>query len=218
MSDPMNPPVIVGEVVAGEAAKVKKQINEIIAGVNKSTFTLAELLHKVKTNQWYSKWGHETFGQYAKSLDLKVTKSYYLVRIIEAMTLAKVPKEVYEPVGIAKLRVITKLEPTEEYQGKPGTAYIKAMTETAKEVELDTLKEAVDVLQGKTGDDAVVWLNVAVNKSARDNVIQPAIELAKKNIGTVGQDADGNAKDASDGRCLEIICAAFMSDAQNSET
>ncbi|PWT76397.1 MAG: hypothetical protein C5B59_06640 [Bacteroidetes bacterium] len=210
--EPLNPPVIVGEAVAGEAAKVRKQIKEIIAGVNKSQFTLAKLLHKVKTGKLYNE---DTFASYIKTLDLKTTKAYYLVRIVESMQLAGVPEEVYEPVGIAKLRVITKIEPTEEYQGKPGTAYIKAMTETAKEVEMDTLKEAVDHLQGKTGDNAIVWLNVALNKSARDNVVNPAIELAKKNLGTVAQDAEGNAVDSSDGRCLEIICAAFLADTQN---
>src|ERR1700676_3599784 len=132
--------VIVGEAVAGEAAKVRKQIKDIIAGVNKSTFTLARLLHKVKTNHYFSE---ETFGQYAKTLDLKTTKAYYLVRIIDSMIISGVPENVYEPVGIAKLRVIAKLEPTEEYQGKPGATYIKALTETASEVEMETLKEAV---------------------------------------------------------------------------
>ena len=73
--EPTNLPVIVGEAVAGQAAKVKKQINEIIKGVNTSTFTLAELLHEAKAKQYYLAWGHDTFGQYAKSLDLKVTKA-----------------------------------------------------------------------------------------------------------------------------------------------
>jgi hypothetical protein len=139
------------------------------------------------------------------------------VRIIEAMMIAGVPREVYEPVGIAKLRVIAKLEPTEEYKGKPGATYIKALTETAAEAELDTLKEVVDLLQGKTGDDAVVWLNIAVNKAARDKVIQPAITSAKMQVGTVATDADGQAKDASDGRALELICAEFLSGAPSQD-
>ena len=212
--DPFQKPAIVGEVVAGEAAKVKKQINEIIAGVNKSTFTLAELLHKVKANQFYAKWGHETFRAYAKSLDLKVSKSYYLVRIIENMMIAGVPKEVYEPVGIAKLRVIAKLEPTETFEGKPMAAYIKSLTETAKDVEIQTLEEAVAHLQGKVGEEERTWLNISVSKSQKQ-VIESAFELARKNLGTVGQDSDGMAKDSSDGRCLEIIAAAFNSDAEN---
>lgn len=210
----MAPPAIVGEVIAGEAAKVKKQINEIIAGVNKSTFTLAELLHKVKSHQYYAKWNFETFGQYAKSLDLKSTKSYYLVRIIENMMIAGVPKEVYEPVGIAKLRVIAKLNPTEKFEDKPMVKYIKSLTETAKDVDIKTLKEAVAHLQGQTGEEERVWLNVSVSKSQR-KVIEGALELARKNLGTVGQESDGTAKDSSDGRCLEIIAAAFNADAEN---
>jgi len=211
------PTAIVGEAVAGASSKVRKQINEIIKGVNKSTFTLAELLHEVKSKNFYAGWGHETFGAYVKTLDLKTSKAYYLVRIVENMMIAGVPKEVYEPVGIAKLRVISKLDPTKEYQGKPGTAFIKALTETAKEVEMETLKEAVDHLQGNTGENAIVWLNVAVNKSARDLVIMPAIEDMRKEIGTVGQETDGTAKDSSDGRCLELICAERLSAAKAPE-
>ena len=209
-----NPPAIVGEAVAGEAAKVKKKINEIISGVSKSTFTLAELLHEVKSKQFYTKWNFDTFRAYAKSLDLKVSKSYYLVRIIENMTIAGVPKEVYEPVGIAKLRVIAKLEPTETFEGKPMAAYIKSLTETAKDVEIETLEEAVAHLQGKVGEEERTWLNISVSKSQKQ-VIESAFELARKNLGTVGQDSDGVAKDSSDGRCLEIIAAAFNSDAEN---
>lgn len=207
---------VVGEAVAGEAAKIKKQINDIIHGVNKSTFTLAELLHEVKVKQYYAP-KFETFGQYARSLDLKVSKSYYLVRIIENMLIAGVSKETYEPVGIAKLRVISKLDPTSDFEGKSMTTYIKGLVETAKDVEMDTLKEAVAHLQGQTGDEARVWFNINVGKSARDNVILPAIELAKKNLGTVAT-VDGEPQDASDGRALEIICAAFLADEANNGT
>lgn len=217
--EPSNAPFpsapVIGEVKAGEASKVRKQITEIIQGVNKSTFTLAELLHSVKANNYYSKWNFNTFGEYARSLDLKVSKSYYLVRIIENMMIAGVPKETYEPVGIAKLRVISKLDPLAEFEGKPMAQFIKGLTETAKDVEMETLKEAVAHLQGQVGDEARVWLNVNVGKSQRDDVILPAIELAKKNIGTVSEDDDGMAQDASDGRALEIICAAFLADTAN---
>jgi len=72
----LNPPAVIGEAIAGQAAKVRIQIDNLIAGVNTSTFDLAELLHEAKAQQYYIAWGHDTFGQYAKSLDLKVSKSY----------------------------------------------------------------------------------------------------------------------------------------------
>lgn len=211
--EPITPPAIVGEIEAGEAQKVRKQINAIINGVNKSTFTLAELLHKVKVTPTLRP--EQTFGEYAKGLALKISKSYYLVRIIDNMLISGVPKDIYEPVGIAKLRVISKLDPLAEFEGKPMTQFIKGLVETAADVEMDTLKEAVAHLQGQTGDEARVWLNVSCGKSQRDNVILPAIELAKKLLGTVATNAEGEPQDASDGRALEMICAAFLADEDN---
>jgi hypothetical protein len=207
------PTLIIGEAVAGEAQKIRKQINAIINGVNKSTFTLAELLHKVKVTPTLRP--EQTFGEYAKGLELKISKSYYLVRIIDNMLISGVPKEIYEPVGIAKLRVISKLDPLAEFEGKPMTQFIKGLVETATSVEINTLKEAVAHLQGQTGDEARVWLNISVGKSQRDNVILPAIENAKKLLGSVATNAEGEPQDASDGRALEIICAAFLADKDN---
>src|SRR5271166_3940622 len=149
MTDLTNPPAIVGEAVAGQAAKVKKQINEIIKGVNTSTFTLAELLHEAKSKQYFLAWGHDSFIQYAKSLDLKVSKSYYLVRIVENMTAAGVTREEYEPLGIAKLRAIIELKMFDkegkviEFEGLPMSDYVKELTSKAKEMPLEDIEKVV---------------------------------------------------------------------------
>ena len=210
-------PVIVGEAVAGEATKVKKQIVALIKNLNSSTFDLAEALHTVKAKNFYSSWGHETFTGYLKTLDLKTSRGYYLCKIVESMLIAGVPREVYEPVGIAKLRVITALDPTGEFEGKSNTTYIKSLIEVAKETEIETLKEAVAHLKGQVGEEARTWLNIGVSKSQKA-VIDKAIELIRKSIGTVGQDADGMAKDSSDGRCLELMAAAILADPEYNPT
>lgn len=217
----MSDPVIVGEAVAGQATKVKKEINSLIKGMNTSEFTLAELLHEAKSKKYYLAWGYNSFMEYAKSLDLKTTKSYYLVKIVENMTAAGVPREQYEPLGIAKLRVISKLNCYDkdgkvvEFNGLHMSDYIKELTGKAGDMPLEDIETVVAQLQGKTGDDAIVWLNIAINKSARDNTVVPALNLAKQNIGTVGQDEDGNHKEASDGAALEAVAAEYLSDPAN---
>ena len=134
------------------------------------------------------------------------------------MTAAGVPREDYEPVGIAKLRVISKLDMFDkegkviEFEGLPMGDYVKEVTSKAKEMPLEDIEKVVAQLQGKTGDDEQVWLNISISKSARDNVVQPALELIKQHIGTVGKDADGNHKDASDGAALESMAAEYLSD------
>lgn len=209
---------IVGEVEAGKPAKVRKQINALIKGMNSNTFDLAELLHEVKSKKYFEPWGYDTFSAYAKELDLKPAKSYYLVRMVEVMNAASIPRATYEPVGIAKLRFITALEPsaTAEVDGqpKPMVEAIKGIVDKAKDLTLDEIKTAVSALQGLTGDDAIVWVNFAMKHSARE-IWRKAVELARKNIGSVGKDAEGMAKDASEGACAEVLAIDYINDPNN---
>lgn len=60
-------------------------------------------------------------------------------------------------------------------------------------------------------NDSMVWLNINLKKAARDNVICPALELAKKHIG-LALNADGESQDVTDGAALELICGNFLAD------
>ena len=50
----MQDTVIVGEIEAGEAAKVRKSLEKAIKQVNDSTFDIAELLYTVKSKHLYT--------------------------------------------------------------------------------------------------------------------------------------------------------------------
>ena len=211
-----NPPGIIGEVEAGRASKVRKEIKKLILAASTSAFDLAELLFEAKSNNYYREWGFQTFPQYAESLavgDMKTSKCYYLVRMVETMTACDIPRSTYEPVGRTKIRVITKLKPEVEYQGTPGKQAIKELVAKAGQLSYEELNEAVDELLGAVGDDAMCWLNIHVKKLSRENVIKPAIERARKHIGSVATDENtGEALDASEGAALEVICANFLAD------
>ncbi len=219
----MNEPVVVGELVAGHASKVLAEVTALIKGVNTSTFDLAEKLHEVKVQKYYVSLGFDTFAAYAKSLDLRPTKSYYLSRIVEIMQAAGVSRPEYEAVGIAKLRLITKLDIFKD--DKPVMSgdltmadCVKALVEKAKTTEPEEVAQIVAKLQGKTGDDEIVWLNIAVKRAVREKTILPALALAKLHHGSVAKDDEGISKDPSDGQALEDICADFLSDPNNNPT
>jgi hypothetical protein len=206
------PAAIIDEAEAGRAAKVRKEITKLIDSTNEATFDLMDLLQEAKAKNYFRKWGFESFSTYAKSLKLKYSKSFYLVSIKNAMLAAGVPRESYEPIGLAKLRIIAELKPDHEYNGVPGSLAIHELAMKAGQLTTEEIKLEVDTLQGKVADDSIVWLNISLKKIARDNVLRPAIDLAKKHIGSVGVDDDGVAKDASDGAALEVICANFLAD------
>jgi len=211
---------LVGEAVAGEATQTLKLVKALIKGLSSNTFDLADALHRVKKNKWYTP-KFSTFAEYAKNLDIKLSKCYYLVRITETLETVGVHRSEYEGVGIAKLRAICRLDLTDEngdpkvYEGKPAVEVIKDLIAQAPAHSPEAMGETVKKLQGLVGEDSIVWINFPIKLAAR-NKWDEAISLAQKNIGSVGKDADGNYVDASVGSCAEVIAASYILDPNNS--
>jgi hypothetical protein len=205
--------IIVGDQEAGRAATVRRAINKLVASTITSTFDLADLLYEAKSKLYYTGWGFESFSKYAKSLALKYSKSYYLVKIVENMRAAGLEREQYEPVGLTKLRIISRLKPETEFNGTPVSLLIRELTLKAGQMSPEEVQYEVDTIMGLTEDESLVWINIKVKKLARENVIKPALEKAKKHLGTTpSPEEEGQHVDATDGRALEMICANFLAD------
>ena len=206
--------VVVGEVEAGRAASVKRAINKLIHGVNQSTFDLAENLYEVKTNQYFTAYGYESFSKFVKDLNgLKYSKGFYLTKIVSLMKGAAVEREQYEPVGLTKLRAISKLSLEGEFNGVPMPLVVRELTLKAAAMDYEQVVEEVNKILGLTEDESMVWLNFSVKKNVRDLVILPAIELAIKHMPeSQTTDDEGNHIDPSKGAAMESICANFLAD------
>jgi hypothetical protein len=204
--------VVVGDAEAGRAASVKRAIKKLIHGVNTNTFDLAELLYEMKHNKYYAD-DFESFSKYAKSLDLKYSKSYYLVKIVELMKGAAIERKDYEPVGLTKLRAISKLSLEGEFDGVPMPMVIRELTLKAANMTYEEVEAAVNKILGLTEDESMVWVNLHVKKSVRDLVIIPAFNLAIKHMPESQKvDDEGNAVDPGKGAACEVICANFLAD------
>ena len=218
----MQDTVIVGAVEPGERAEVTRALKRLIKQVNTNLFDIAELLFKAKTRHLYTE---PTFIEYAVSLGLKKRKAEYLERIARIMDGAGIPRTEYEPIGIAKLRAITRLHPlTKEgavnmytnpvtQESHPMAEYIVGITEQAlagrdiKDIEND-----VRVLLGEVGENAMVWRNFRLPRVVDENTIAPALEKAAINIGTVATDENGVAKEVQDWRKLEVLAVEYLHD------
>jgi hypothetical protein len=212
MDELTEPLAVVGDVEAGRAVRVRKEINKLIKATNSSEFDIAELLHEMKSNHYYSP-EFESFSKYAKSLKIKYTRAYYYVKIVELMKGVGIGRTVYESVGMGKLRVISRLELEGEYKGVAMPLIIKELTEKAEGMSLEDVTFEVETILGLTEDESMVWLNIHLKKLARENCVKPALALAKKHMPeSQTKDADGVYHDPSDGAALEMICANFLAD------
>lgn len=207
--------LMVGEAVAGQAAKTRKKLEALVKNMDKNTFDLADLLYEVREKGFY-KPEFNTFAEYVKSIGLKKSKAYYLSSIKECMVTCGIPRETYEPVGIYKLRDIASLDPNAQWQGSPMKDYIIGLVENAKDKTQEQVAEFVRTLKGQTGEDEVVWVNLPVKRIVRDKVLRPALELAKARLGSSYRDKDGNAVEPSDANALEVLAVEFLNDPANS--
>lgn len=210
----------VGEVVAGESKKARDHLESLIKNAHKNTFAIGRQLHTIKVKGYYD--GYTTFTEYLNTLDFKLRKAQYLRRIAEVMEILGIPPETYEPVGLSKLREICSLSldkiwiNPETEEEIPMGLIIAGFMDRAISMSVDEVKAYVRILKGLTPDDEMVGRHFYVTKQVDEEVVKPAIEMAKRHIGSVGRDDEGMAKDPSDGRALEVVCVEFLNDPANS--
>lgn len=212
-------PVIIGEQVAGEAAKVRKELEQLISKVNTSAFDIGILLHTIKKNGYYD--GFTTFSEYTRTLQLKPRKAQYLQRIASVMETLAIPREEYEPLGIAKLREITSLNVDGTFihpdtkAETPMKEFIRGFVEKGQDMKLEAIQQHVKTLKGLIGDEDMNWVHLYMKQIVIDQVARPALNQAKMLIGSVKKDDEGISQDASDGAAAEVIFVAFLNDPAN---
>ena len=211
---------IVGEAIAGEAAQTLKQVKQLVKNISVNTFDLAEALYKVKKNKFYQP-KYDTFAEYANSLDIKLSKLYYLTKMVEVLEQCGIDRSVYEQVGLSKLRIITRVKVTDEgkdtlFEGVPTKLLVKDLIENANKWEPEALELRVKEIQGLVGDNASAgWVNFPVTYAQRA-AWEKAVALAQLGIGSVGKDENtGQYKDASVGSCAEVIAVSYILDPNN---
>jgi hypothetical protein len=216
------PTAIVGDLVAGatvEAERVRGALESLIERVNRSKFDIADLCYKVKVNGYYAP--YTTFQDYYKTLSIKKRTVQYLTKMVECMTQVGISREQYEPLGIAKLREITSLDPNDTWKNPetgietPMHEFIVGFIENGAGMELEEITQHVRTLKGLTGENDLVFLNICLKRSALDNTVRPALDLAKNWIGSIGKDDEGISRDASDGTALEMVAVEYLNDPKN---
>lgn len=213
-----NTPAIYGEQVAGRAATVRKVLSALASNVTEATFDIAELLAEAKSTGYFRAWGYETLAEYAqKELHIRQRKSQYLVRIVQVCKHLGVDRQHYEPVGVTKLREITRLNP-EDFFYNPTTSTNEPMRDhmvqllaDAPDMTADAVEERVKELLGQTGEDEMVWMPAyPVKRAVRDKIILVAQELARRLLGSAGKDEEGMALEYSTGAVEEVVHADFI--------
>lgn len=218
----LNPPALHGETIAGQAAKVRRELLVLAGNVQERTLDFAEKLYEAQTGGYYLQWGFESVADYAGiELGIKPRKAQYLCRIVKVCREVGVKREDYEPAGVSKLRTITSLNPKDFFYNReaqtnePLVEHIVRLIAEAPDMDGEEVEQEVKRLKGMTGENSLVVRSFSVSQSCWTNVIKRAFELARRKLGSAGTDDEGKAKEYSDGTCIEIICQEFLNDPSN---
>ena len=215
-----NTVVIVGEAIAGESAKVREELKRLAGLLETTAFDISDLLWKVKKNHWYQP-DFETFKEFYESIGLKRSKAEYLTDIAEVMEQVNIGRNTYEPLGTSKLREICSLDPNstwtnpETNEVTPMKEFITELVDKGKELKYDDIKQHVKTLKGQVGDDEYINKMYGWTRGDYRDIIEPAEELARKNIGSVGKDENGMAIDASSSYCHKVWAQEYLADPNN---
>ena len=214
--------VIIGEQIAGRAASVRRDLMAMVSNLSTNTFDLAVLLHEAKENGYPTAWGFASLAEYAdQELGLKKRKAEYLTRIVKVARTVGLKREQYEPCGVSKLREITRLDPEgtfwnrDTHENEDLAEHIVRLILDHDKLNVQQTKDEVARLMGQSGADRRVMRSYSTDITTWQNVIDPAIELARRMLGSKGRDEEGQAKEYSEGECYECICASFLADPNN---
>jgi hypothetical protein len=79
---------------------------------------------------------------------------------------------------------------------------------------LSEIEEKVRSLKKKAGKPNYVTKHIKIEADA-EPIVDEAFELARRNYGSTVQ--DGEIRDISDGKCLELVSAEYLNDPNNRE-
>jgi len=221
----MEPVAIHGEAVAGHAVAMqalRKRMLLLSTDLTRNTFDLAEAFLEAQESHCYAEWGFGSLGDYASlELGIKHRKAQYLARIVRVCRECGVARKDYEPVGVTKLREITRLDTGTTFYNpdtkthEPMVDHIVRLIAEAPENTTVEVEQEVARMMGMTGDNAMVTRTYKVTQSCWENVIARCFEAIRRRLGSAGRDEAGKAKEYPDGAVIEALCAEYNADPSN---
>jgi hypothetical protein len=195
---------------------VKKRIQELKANISGHFLDLFELLKEIRDRGYHlDPWGFKTFGLWLEQsgLDMSERAAYYGIRIVEMGEELKIPREKLENVKLSKLKEMTTLDFKKD--GKKIKQLVDGCIpdKDGNELTLDDVREQVQKIKGGSDKvDTFVFITLKLTKTAKEQVIDPAIEMMRAEYGST-VDLSGNEEpvDISPGRAIEMICADYLS-------
>jgi len=202
--------VIVSTVSAVQqrATEVRETLSKISVQFEDGYLDMCDLLREAQEGDYHHHWGFERFSDWleqASGLDMSARQGYYLVNISKYASILGLTRQQLKAVKVSKLKEIFSLDI------KQFEAQIRELIEEAPALSLEEVKSRVRALKGQ-GD--VFYVTLKLDKEVKP-VLDQAMELARRNYGSVVDEGTGEIKEISDSKAIELIMVSFCQDINN---
>jgi hypothetical protein len=190
------------------ASEVKTKLLAIKDNTETGYLDQCDLLREAQEGKYAEVWGYATFTEWieqASGLGMSARQAYYSIKISKTANALGLSRAQLKAVQISNMKVIFGLD-VKQHEA--------AMRELMEEAPGLSLKEVTSKVQALKGEPESQFFSLKLEQAVYENVMA-AFELVRKNHGSV--DANGDPVDITDSKCLELICAEYMNDANNYE-
>lgn len=174
--------------------------------MSNNSIDIGLLLAEAKEHGYNVLLGYIAFDDWlakGSGIELSTREAYYLINVVTRAAFMGIPKERLYEIKISKLKSIFTLDPNEHEQE------IRDLLDSAESSSLTEIEEKVKSHKAlDPHQEPMVYMTIKFPESAK-YTIEDAFELCKKLHG--GIEVQGEQVDPSNGRCLELICADFLS-------
>lgn len=207
--------VVVAEeivVAPGRALEVKIEIERLRGNLHDGLFDLAELLAEARKNAYHQDYGFSRFGEWVEQgsgLDMSERTAYYLVRLIENAKELGIPRSQLRAAKMSKLKEIFALD-----HHVHGDA-MRQLVGECQYLPLLEVRERINKIKAVEGVEPYVYVTLKIPKSVKEQTVDPAFELVRRQYGDARDPLTGEVMDVSDSKCIEFICTNYINDPNN---
>jgi hypothetical protein len=177
------------------------------ASMENGFLEVCDLLLEAHEGQYHTVYGFGRFTDWVEQgsgLDCGARMAGYYVNIGKKIRQLGLTREEIRKAKISKLKAIFSLDPLEH--GEEMKALVAGNDSLAQ------VEEKVRAIRKKAGKSNFVTMKIKIEPEAKE-VVDEAFELARRHYGSTVQ--DGEIRDISDGKCLELVSAEYINDPNN---
>lgn len=216
-------PVIVDPpaIIRADTSRAEQAIDQIIRldrSMAANEFDMADLWLEISEGDYFHADHCQSLPEFIKKhgFQLSPREITYRVKASRVCRLLDISRDIRMRAGWSKLKAVTQLDPTAEFEGQNvGDIMRQMMLDAGTILSLKDIQARVkEILGGEEDPDEIVKDTFAYTRSQK-TVVDQAVDLATLQAGDTVDTVTKESKEISRGTAIHLIAADFLADPNN---